>query len=331
MGLLPSVEAEHEEMLDVIGKEHGYRVHHVEPGSPGAVAGLSSILDYIVVANGIRVDQDDGRLVEMITESKDKPLRLCVFNTHTLRTRELTVVPSESWGGQGLLGVTIRFDVLHSPDKHTLHVLDVYQNSPASEAGLDPYNDYVLAVGDLLFSGLNEFNDIIHHNIHRQVRLYVYNAATETVRECTIVPNNRWGGEGVIGCALGAGYLHSLPQSRLRVTRPCLPTATASESVGPTSPAPLGTGALPSPAPSPQAPAPTPLRVAEAPPIAQQAPLERPGDGTETGNIPFTSEPAGAALRQPSAAPSAVGTALSDAPPGTPLQPPPVTVATEVG
>jgi hypothetical protein len=70
MGLVPSVEADQEEMLDVIGKEHGYRVHHVEGGSPAALAGLTSILDYIVVANGVRVDQEDGRLVQMIGESK---------------------------------------------------------------------------------------------------------------------------------------------------------------------------------------------------------------------------------------------------------------------
>jgi hypothetical protein len=233
------VEADQEEMLDVIGKEHGYRVHHVEPGSPGADAGLTSILDYIVLANGIRVDQEDGRLVQMITESKDIPMQLCIFNTHTLRTREVTLTPSDRWGGSGLLGVTIRFDVLHSPDKHTLHVLDVYENSPASKAQLEGNNDYIIAVGDLLYSGMNEFMDIIHHNMHRDVRLYVYNAATELVRETSIVPDEAWGGEGILGCSLGAGYLHQLPPSRLRANRPMLSAA------GGGVPEPMGREALP--------------------------------------------------------------------------------------
>jgi predicted metalloprotease with PDZ domain len=232
MGIGLSVEADQEEVLEVIGKEQGYRVHHVEPGSPGADAGLVSILDYIVVANGVRVDQEDGRLVQMIAESKDLPMLMCVFNTHTLRTREVTLTPNDRWGGSGLLGVTIRFDVLHSPDKHTLHVLDVYESSPASKAQLEGNNDYIIAVGDLLYGGMNEFMDIIHHNIHRDVRLYVYNAATETVRECTIVPDNAWGGEGVLGCALGAGYLHLLPQSRLRVSRPHIPSAAHAAAAG---------------------------------------------------------------------------------------------------
>ena len=36
------------------------------------------------------------------------------------------------------------------PRRDTLHVLDVYADSPASAAGLDAFNDFVLGVGDLL-------------------------------------------------------------------------------------------------------------------------------------------------------------------------------------
>ena len=112
-------------MLDVMGKEYGFRVHRVEPGSPGHAAGLTSILDYIVVANGVRLETDDGAFVRMIQECKGQDMRLCVFNTHTLRTRETILRPNDDWGGSGLLGITIRFDVMQQLDKHTLHVLDV--------------------------------------------------------------------------------------------------------------------------------------------------------------------------------------------------------------
>ena len=112
MGIGLSTEADDgDTMREVIGNEYGFRVHHVEPNSPGALAGLQSILDYIVVANGVRLDKDDGTFVRMIQESKDEEMVVCVFNTHTLRTREATLRPNESWGGNGLLGVTIRFDV----------------------------------------------------------------------------------------------------------------------------------------------------------------------------------------------------------------------------
>lgn len=202
--------------IDVIGKESGFRVHRVEPNSPGADAGLHSILDYIVVANGVRLDSDDGSFVRMIQENKGKEMRLCVFNTHTLRTRETMLLPNDQWGGTGLLGITIRFDVLQSLDKHTLHVLDVYPDSPASAAGLDDFNDYILGCGDLLFDGPDEFGEIVAHNTSRPVRLYVYNARTEAVREVMITPDRNWGGDGCLGCGVGAGYLHQLPQRRDR-------------------------------------------------------------------------------------------------------------------
>ena len=155
---------------DVVGKEQGFRVHRVEPNSPGHDAGLESIIDYIVVANGVRLDSDDGSFVRMIQENKGKEMRLCVFNTHTLRTRETILLPNDQWGGTGLLGITIRFDVLQSLDKHTLHVLDVYPDSPASAAGLDDFNDYVLGCGDLLFDGPDEFGEIVQHNTSRSAR-----------------------------------------------------------------------------------------------------------------------------------------------------------------
>jgi hypothetical protein len=62
MGLGASTEAtDPDAQLDgVINREYGFRVHRVEVGSPGEMAGLQSILDYIVVADGVRLDADDG-------------------------------------------------------------------------------------------------------------------------------------------------------------------------------------------------------------------------------------------------------------------------------
>ena len=128
-------------LRNVVNQEYGFRVHRVEAGSPGQAAGLQSIVDYIVVANGVRLDHDDGSFVRMIAESKGKPMRLCVFDTHTLRTRETVLTPDDTWGGSGLLGITIRFDIAQPLSKHTLHVLEVFPDSPASAAGLDSFND----------------------------------------------------------------------------------------------------------------------------------------------------------------------------------------------
>jgi len=224
MGLSFSTEDESANAYEnVVGKEYGFRVHRVEPNSPGHTAGLQSIVDYIVVANGVRLETDDGSFVRMIQESKGSELRICVFNTHTLRSRETTLIPDDTWGGNGLLGITIRFDVAQPVEKHTLRVLDVYNNSPASLAGLDAYNDYILAVGDLLFDGPDEFGELVQYNCDRPVRLYVYNARSEQVRELVITPSRSWGGDGCLGCGVGSGYLHTLPRRReLLQERPLL-------------------------------------------------------------------------------------------------------------
>lgn len=63
-------------------------------------------------------------------------------------------------------------------------------------------------------AGPDDFGEIVVHNCNRPVRLYVYNAGTEDVREVLITPDRMWGGEGCLGCGVGAGYLHALPHRR---------------------------------------------------------------------------------------------------------------------
>lgn len=207
--------AEDDATADIIDRERGFRVHHVEPSGPGHAAGLESVFDYVCVVDGHRLDSDDGTFVQRIQDSKGRDMKLTVFNTHTLQSREIILHPTDSWGGSGFLGITIRFDLMRSADKHTLHVLDVYDDSPAAHAGLDAFNDYVVGVGDMLFDGPDEFGEIVNHFLNEPVRFFVYSAMDESVREVIITPDRGWGGEGCLGCGVGAGYLHQLPPRRL--------------------------------------------------------------------------------------------------------------------
>ena len=50
----------------------------------------------------------------------------------------MTITPSRRWGGQGMLGVTIRFDTYFEADQCLVRVLDVAPGSPAQIAGLKP-------------------------------------------------------------------------------------------------------------------------------------------------------------------------------------------------
>ena len=42
---------------------------------------------------------------------------------------------NRNWPGEGMLGVTIRFDTYHEAEEHLCRVLDVEVNSPAELAG----------------------------------------------------------------------------------------------------------------------------------------------------------------------------------------------------
>lgn len=53
----------------------------------------------------------------------EKPVKLEVFSMKTMRVREVEVVPSNMWGGQGLLGASVRFCSCRRASEHVWHVL----------------------------------------------------------------------------------------------------------------------------------------------------------------------------------------------------------------
>ena len=128
-------------------------------------------------------------------------------------------------------------------DKHTLHVLDVYADSPASAAGLDAFNDFVLGVGDLLFDGPDEFGEIVQQLQPAGAPLRVQRADRGGARGDDHA-DRHWGGDGCLGCGVGSGYLHQLPQSRTRVI-PFKPSPAAKATGGDESPAPPATPPAP--------------------------------------------------------------------------------------
>lgn len=53
--------------------------------------------------------------------------------------------------------------------------------------------------------GEGDLYDLVEDNIGEPLRLYVYNSDMDNVREIVIVPNEVWGGEGLLGCDVGYG------------------------------------------------------------------------------------------------------------------------------
>eukprot|EP00956_Cyclotella_meneghiniana_P041627 scaffold232810_cov23-Cyclotella_meneghiniana.AAC.1 len=69
-------------------------------------------------------EYDDVDFPQLLRENEGKELEL------------LKITPSSTWGGAGLLGVTIRLDNYGGADERLIRVLSVEHNSPAAIAGL---------------------------------------------------------------------------------------------------------------------------------------------------------------------------------------------------
>ncbi|CAI5745789.1 unnamed protein product [Peronospora destructor] len=189
----------------------GFRVLGIQEQSPASTVGFVSFFDFILEANGIRLDIRDATLMELIAQSEDRPMQLRVFNVKAQTTRDLQVTPSRKWPGKGLLGVTIRFDSYEGAEDQLLHVLYVAESSPAERAGLRANSDYLLGTPEHVFTSAEDLHDEILDALDGSLQCYVYNSLDDQVRVVSIVPTERWGGDGVLGAEVGHGYLHRLP------------------------------------------------------------------------------------------------------------------------
>lgn len=192
------------------GGTEGYHVLRVQDGSPGQKAGLESFFDFIVAIGNTRLDQDNETLKELLKINTDKPIRMTVYSSKTQSVREVSITPSSNWGGQGQLGVSIRFCSFEGANENVWHVLEVHPSSPAEQAGLRAFTDYIIGAEAIRHESDDLFTLIETHE-GQALKMYVYNVDDDACREVTLKPNSKWGGEGSLGCGIGYGYLHRIP------------------------------------------------------------------------------------------------------------------------
>ena len=68
-------------------------------------------------------NKENDTLKALLKANVEKPVKLEVFNMKTMKVREVEVVPSNMWGGQGLLGASVRFCSFRRASEHVWHVL----------------------------------------------------------------------------------------------------------------------------------------------------------------------------------------------------------------
>ncbi|KAM5281100.1 LOW QUALITY PROTEIN: Golgi reassembly-stacking protein 1 [Ctenodactylus gundi] len=192
------------------GGTEGFHLHGVQENSPAQQAGLEPYFDFIITIGHSRLNKENDTLKALLKANVEKPVKLEVFNMKTMKVREVEVVPSNMWGGQGLLGASVRFCNFRRASEHVWHVLDVEPSSPAALAGLCPYTDYVVG-SDQILQESEDFFSLIESHEGKPLKLMVYNSESDSCREVTVTPNAAWGGEGSLGCGIGYGYLHRIP------------------------------------------------------------------------------------------------------------------------
>uniref|UniRef100_A0A2P2I2L7 Golgi reassembly-stacking protein 2-like n=1 Tax=Hirondellea gigas TaxID=1518452 RepID=A0A2P2I2L7_9CRUS len=192
------------------GGMEGYHVLRVQNSSPGQLAGLEAFFDFIVAIETTRLDQDNDTLKELLNKNLEKQIEMKVYSSKTQQVRSIRITPSKLWGGQGLLGVSIRFCSFEGANENVWHILDVEDKSPAAIAGLEGHKDYIIGADSVLHESEDLFSLIEAHNT-RPLKLYVYNVTSDQCREVTVTPDSHWGGEGSLGCGIGYGYLHRIP------------------------------------------------------------------------------------------------------------------------
>ncbi|XP_023947426.2 Golgi reassembly-stacking protein 2 [Bicyclus anynana] len=214
------------------GGSEGYHVLRVQEGSPGQKANLEPFFDFIVAIENTRLDQDNDTLKTLLKQNIDKQIKMLIYSTKTQSVREVVITPSENWGGQGLLGVSIRFCSYEGANENVWHILEVHPSSPAELGGLRPFSDYIIGADSIMHESEDLFTIIEAHE-GRALKLYVYNINDDACREVVITPNHTWGGEGSLGCGIGYGYLHRIPirNSQIAPNQNYIPPAMAPQNM----------------------------------------------------------------------------------------------------
>lgn len=101
-------------------------VLQVQDGSPGQKVNLEPFFDFIVAIENTKLDQDNDTLKTLLKENIDKTIKMLIYSTKTQSVREVMITPSANWGGQGLLGVSIRFCSFEGANENVWHVLVSY-------------------------------------------------------------------------------------------------------------------------------------------------------------------------------------------------------------
>ena len=113
---------------------------------------------------------------------------MIIYNSKRRDVREVTLIPNSKWGGQGLLGVSIKFSSFEGAEEKVWHVLDVSPNSPADIAGFRAHTDYIVGADQVMCED-DDLKSLVEAHEGKELKFFVYNSLEDRCREVIIVPN----------------------------------------------------------------------------------------------------------------------------------------------
>eukprot|EP00924_Labyrinthula_sp_SR-Ha-C_P008498 augustus_masked-scaffold_32-processed-gene-1.7-mRNA-1 protein AED:1.00 eAED:1.00 QI:0/-1/0/0/-1/1/1/0/324 len=215
----------------IIESVSGLRVMEIQKNSPLKDL-VVLFIDIIVEVNHVPLGTEVSNqiLINETKSKKDQELEMKIFNLKNKQYRYINCTPNSNWGGKGLLGITISLVDINIADFHSnvLHVMNVKNNSPADKAFLKSDHDFIIGTRYWPFVGLPKFAETLKDCALITLEVFVFNTETDEVRNVRLRPKYEWyeiieyedetkppepkRGEGVLGCSLGQGLLHRIPE-----------------------------------------------------------------------------------------------------------------------
>jgi len=203
----------------------GFQIVRVANNSPAHVAGLVPFFDFVLAVDNLPLDEDNkGFFFDYVKKNKGHRIALKIFNLRIQATRDVSVVPSDTWGGIGLLGCNVNWESAEAAMESTWRIVDVVKNTPAYAADLMPHRDHILGMqlaGDgtqlTLFRDSADFHGRVEDwraavgalpvGTARSLLFLIYDSVENSVKEILLDMSQTTS----LGIDVANGYLHCIP------------------------------------------------------------------------------------------------------------------------
>ncbi|AYU82233.1 Golgi reassembly stacking protein (GRASP-like), putative [Leishmania donovani] len=218
----------------------GFQVVRLLPYSPAHKAGLVPFFDIITALDKVLLDSEGKAALSFfkshVANHLDQPVCFTTFNLYSRTYRDVYCVPSDEWGGGGLLGCSIEWTRADACPERCVHVVDVLEGSPAAcSTELQANRDYIIGMQTVqetlitliksqkdFYSRLEAWHEEQRWALERKqlfpnemvevphVLLFlVYNSENNTVEEVEVEMGTN--PDAAVGISVATGLLHIIP------------------------------------------------------------------------------------------------------------------------